>query len=442
VVYRSLHRIDANPSRWFMTLYWHSARRAAWRIPRLRRWLIALLPLAVGRPIAAQETSVSPHGPLATECSVCHSAQGWKPVHPGLRFDHAAFDFPLKGAHKAAACMSCHRELTFAGTATRCVECHFDVHRGEFGPGCEGCHTFRAFTDRSVVTRMHETLRFRLDGAHRGADCEDCHRPAGQGRLQFVGTPTACSDCHARDFRSAAVGGHGPQAAVIACEQCHRASTWMFPDFAHNPALTGAHRAITCEQCHASLNYQGTATDCVGCHRRDYDNPATQPNHAQSGFSTQCDNCHVTSSWTAAYDHNRTQFPLTGAHRAVACDQCHGDGVYLGKPTTCVPCHQSDYDQTTAPRHTLPTFVATCETCHSTAAWLPASFNHDRTQFPLTGRHRSASCAQCHGDGVYQGKGTDCYSCHQRDYQSNSDHVRDHVRLTCQDCHSTSRWGD
>jgi hypothetical protein len=195
-------------------------------------------------------------------------------------------------------------------------------------------------------------------------------------------------------------------------------------------------------QCHGGLNYANTATDCVGCHRADYNSPATLPNHAQVGFSTDCATCHTTVSWTAPYDHNRTRFPLTGAHRSVDCQSCHGDGVYQGKPTICVSCHQANYDQTTNPKHSGASFPTTCEVCHTTTAWTPASFDHNQTRFPLTGRHRTATCAQCHGDGVYAGKPTDCYSCHQADYQRNSDHVRNHTPITCQDCHNTTRWGD
>ena len=56
------------------------------------------------------------------------------------------------------------------------------------------------------------------------------------------------------------------------------------------------------------------------------------------------------------FDHSATAFPLTGAHRAVACQQCHGDGVYHGKSAVCVSCHQADYDRTTDPNHRTAQF--------------------------------------------------------------------------------------
>jgi hypothetical protein len=144
----------------------------------------------------------------------------------------------------------------------------------------------------------------------------------------------------------------------------------------------------------------------------------------------------------AAFNHDATQFPLTGAHKAATCQQCHGDGVYAGKSTTCASCHQTDYNNTTSPKHTLPTFVATCQSCHTTTGWSPASFNHDLTQFPLTGAHRAATCAQCHADGVYDGKATTCVSCHQADYNSttNPKHAPATFPNTCNTCHTTTAW--
>ena len=37
---------------------------------------------------------------------------------------------------------------------------------------------------------------------------------------------------------------------------------------------------------------------------------------------------------------------------------------------------------------------------------------HDQTNFPLTGRHRTVACEECHINGQLEGTPTDCESCH------------------------------
>ncbi|RPJ03222.1 MAG: hypothetical protein EHM31_01520, partial [Candidatus Aminicenantes bacterium] len=38
--------------------------------------------------------------------------------------------------------------------------------------------------------------------------------------------------------------------------------------------------------------------------------------------------------------------------------------------------------------------------------------SHDRTNFPLTGKHRTLSCRECHINLVFEGTPTDCEVCH------------------------------
>ncbi len=43
-----------------------------------------------------------------------------------------------------------------------------------------------------------------------------------------------------------------------------------------------------------------------------------------------------------------------------------------------------------------PTGDTNCGACHTPEGWRPVSFAHDRTGFPLEGRHRDVSCKACH----------------------------------------------
>ncbi|MGZ4731459.1 MAG: hypothetical protein ACXVZH_04890, partial [Terriglobales bacterium] len=58
------------------------------------------------------------------------------------------------------------------------------------------------------------------------------------------------------------------------------------------------------------------------------------------------------------------------------CSQCHTNGNYSLTNTTCVSCHLKDYQGTTDPNHVQAGMPQTCETCHTTATWANATFNH------------------------------------------------------------------
>ena len=106
----------------------------------------------------------------------------------------------------------------------------------------------------------------------------------------------------------------------------------------------------------------------------------TNPNHVTAGFPQDCTACHTTTRWTGAtFDHTaRTRFPLTGAHVQVACAQCHVGGKYAGTPPQCVGCHLATYQKTTNPNHVTAGFPQDCTTCHTTARWTGATFDHTR----------------------------------------------------------------
>ena len=62
-------------------------------------------------------------------------------------------------------------------------------------------------------------------------------------------------------------------------------------------------------------------------------------------------------------------------------------------------------------------FSADLQTCHTTnPGWQPATFSH--TNFPLTLGHAGRNCTDCHAGGNYSSTPTDCYSCHQADYNN------------------------
>lgn len=425
------------------------------RIPAgtLRRWLAHALVLVTAGTVGVQAIAAvrakvdNPHGDLKEECSTCHSAEGWKPARVQASFDHGRRSgFALTGAHASADCMSCHTSLDFKHSDTQCQSCHTDPHRGEMGADCAHCHSARSFVDHSAMLRQHQMSRFPLTGSHAALECESCHRPSAQGRMQFVNTQADCQGCHMPDYRATRAPDHVAGGYPTDCTQCHATLTWSTARFDHDRSgfpLTGAHRTTACVQCHGDGVYRGKPTACFACHQADYSN-ATAPNHVQAQLPHECANCHSTTAFRPAiYDHNNTQFPLTGAHAGATCNQCHGDGVYQGKSTACESCHTPDYNATTSPAHSAAHFPLQCASCHNTAAWTPSTWDHDSAYFPIySGTHRGRwnNCSDCHTNNQNYQVFT-CLSCHPHDNKSETDGHHSGIRNysydsnACYSCH-------
>ncbi|PJA28873.1 MAG: hypothetical protein CO189_03905, partial [candidate division Zixibacteria bacterium CG_4_9_14_3_um_filter_46_8] len=143
----------------------------------------------------------------------------------------------------------------------------------------------------------------------------------------------------------------------------------------------------------------------------------------------------------ATFDHNLTDFPLTGAHISVPCIECHANG-YSGTPTNCYSCHQDDYNNTSDPNHQAAGFPITCESCHNTISWNQTTWNHDALYFPIySGKHRNKwdICADCHVNSndftVFE-----CIFCHEHNRQDMDSEHNDvpgyqYLSSACYNCH-------
>jgi hypothetical protein len=370
------------------------------------------------------------------DCAVCHSTSTWS----GANFNHSQTNFPLTGAHIETNCSQCHVGGQFSGTPTDCYACHelnytqstSPQHRPDlFVTACAECHSTAAWSPATFT--IHDQTNYPLTGAHVQAECSQCHIGG-----QYAGTTTECYGCHQTDFEGTTDPNHVTENYPHDCSICHAITTWNESNFNHNLTtfpLTGAHIETNCAQCHAA-GYTGTPTDCWSCHQSNYQ---SAEGHVQNNFPHDCTVCHSTSNWDANFNHSNTAFPLTGAHILTSCAQCHIGGVYAGTPTDCWSCHQSNYQS--AEGHVQNNFPHDCMVCHNTSNW-DANFNHSNTAFPLTGAHIQTNCAQCHVGGVYAGTPTDCWSCHQADYQGAEDHVQNNYPHDCTQCHNTNGWED
>lgn len=232
------------------------------------------------------------------------------------------------------------------------------------------------------------------------------------------------------------------------CSLCHEGSDWhtLKKDFTFDHAaqtgvpLEGAHRDAGCLLCHNDRGpvQQFAARGCGGCHG--------DPHLGRLGAN--CDSCHDERTWYAREAivlHDRTRFPLVGAHAAAACFRCHPGaqvGNFAGASANCSDCHQDAYLTTQAPSHALVGFSQRCDECHLPIGWRPARFDHPAS-FPLTQGHSGRLCSACHTTpNSFTGLSTDCVSCHDDDFVAavEPSHAAAGFGMMCEQCHDTRRW--
>ena len=266
-------------------------------------------------------------------------------------------------------------------------------------------------------------------------DCGQCHE-----KFQRQSQPKLCLDCHKDIFadRTQSRGFHGrdKNAATTDCKHCHtdhkgrttdivQLDRELFNHTATNFPLKGAHASVRCEGCHAPKEkFRKAASTCIACHR------AIDPHKGNLG--TACETCHNEENWrrTTTFDHAKTKFPLTGAHRDVTCAACHAGEKYKGVGVTCNSCHAIQ------DKHS-GRYGQKCETCHASTKWTAISFNHDKaTKFPLRGKHATTKCDTCHKADLYRDKlATNCAACHKKD-----DPHKGQLGPNCEKCHMETGW--
>jgi hypothetical protein len=112
----------------------------------------------------------------------------------------------------------------------------------------------------------------------------------------------------------------------------------------------------------------------------------------------------------------------------------------------CWNCHQTDYNGTNNPSHAAAGFPQDCSMCHSTTNWSGATFSHPTSPLQLTGYHATMltnnQCSQCHVGNNYTTTPSDCWSCHQTDFNNttNPGHAAAGFAHTCNSCHTFVDW--
>ena len=392
---------------------------------------------------------------LSNDCDRCHITESFSPAS---KFNHAETEFPLRGKHSDVECIDCHQKETrggkefqkFAGVDfANCNSCHEDAHLDNLGTNCKSCHVEESFNSLSGLRNFnHNQTHFPLKGQHKRLNCAECHAlnvtPENVFQDKLGIRTDECISCH-EDVHEDKFGSN--------CAECHNEESFSrvnMDNFNHsmtNFVLRGKHSSVDCKKCHTeSFTDPLPHNECAACHV-DYH----EGEFVSNGISPDCAQCHTEDGFDNALfsieDHEKTKFPLEGAHIATPCFVCHlkeEKWTFRGIGERCVDCHEDVHEGYINEKY-YPN--QSCESCHVSASWIENQFDHNQTEFELLGVHAEQKCMDCHDLGEdaqqsrYQGfveLSAACNSCHENvhDRQFEKEGITD-----CARCHGFENWG-
>ena len=223
---------------------------------------------------------------------------------------------------------------------------------------------------------------------------------------------------------------------------------------------------LRCVSCHDVARKAEMSTLCLACHKeigwlRDRERglharvqsqrcASCHPDHAGVGFAM--------IAWPDrggpdAFDHTRAGYPLTGKHDKVKCADCHKPALQVSEVVRQAPGHKTaagwlGLEQACATCHRDPhrgRLGVKCAECHTTTSFNEIgrmAFNHDRTRYPLRGRHAAVRCEKCHdfagGKLVANVRFATCGDCH-RDAHAATATLAGRT-VDCASCHVVDGW--
>lgn len=399
-------------------------------------------------------------GTLPTDCLQCHNMEGFTPV---VKFNHETADYKLRGKHILVDCKECHQTTVqngkeiqqFSGLAFNdCKACHQDVHNGNLPGQCKQCHVENGFDIFMGTGNFNHSLTdFDLNGSHKSIDCFACHANTTNVTAVFQDRSTVaeenCVACH-QDPHNDKFGQD--------CAKCHNEQSFLslnnmdfFDHSITDYPLEGKHQGLDCRACHTeSFSNPIDFSSCTNCHT-DYHNG----DFTENSVVTDCKECHSLEkgfefTLFTINDHQKTEFPLEGAHVATPCFACHvsedsadARWQFSNLGSTCVDCHENIHNDA-IPQKYYP--ENNCAACHINDAWTSVTFDHSKTNWPLTGAHEAVSCRACHFENVAQSNSfsqnfinldTKCASCHDNVH---GDTFAVSGVTDCTRCHVTNSW--
>jgi hypothetical protein len=421
------------------------------------------------------------HIPTSQPCEVCHSASNFNSF-AGTQMNHAGITNNCANCHAAgksffgvtiktppathipfgsAACEACHSPNTFTSFAGTPMN-----HAAVSALTCATCHeTGKSWFGVNIVTRPTPAQ----DPSHpQTGDCGQCHTTStfnGNSKpANHIPTNQPCALCHnnPNDYSQAAMNHTG---ITSGCATCHGPGLSFANIVPKEPPGTHIpYGAATCEACHSPAkfsSFSGTAMNhgavagmkCVSCHELGMSwfgvNIVTRPS-ASHHPGQDCGQCHNTTSFddaaaarlrragttatAAAPPAGGPRIPATGRLGAAA-----HIGIAVG---SCASCHNGTTATAKSGRH-LAT-VLSCDACHRTTTWRPASFTHLGIA--------PGGCLACHNGNMAKAKAAShfatarsCDACHSAStwmvvrYQHLSPAYRQHgASVSCKSCHKSN----
>lgn len=399
-------------------------------------------------------------------CISCHSD------HHGvsfdaLRFDPKSFDhnktgYKLEGKHYSVDCKKCHnssnikdakikkRSDTYLGLTDKCLSCHTDYHQNTLSSSCMNCHNMDGF--EKAPNFNHAKTKYPLKGAHANVDCIKCHEKSTRNNKPFQVfkgiKSSSCTDCHI-DKHNGAFGNN--------CLKCHSINSWSNVDlsngFNHNITkfpLVGMHKTVSCNKCHIGSNFTQSLKygECIDCHK-DYHNGELK---LTTESFTDCKRCHnledgFNQSNFRLEDHEKSNFPLKGAHVATPCFSCHKKTTdkrwtFKFKSQNCIECHDNIHKDKISEQFLTE---QNCQSCHSVNTWSEINFDHNKTSYKLEGKHIGINCRTCHFEESktdrntfvqkFKGLSAECYTCHEHNH---GDQFTQNGVTECKKCHNSN----
>ncbi|MDH5444226.1 MAG: cytochrome C [Gammaproteobacteria bacterium] len=199
-----------------------------------------------------------------------------------------------------------------------------------------------------------------------------------------------------------------------------------------------------CKNCHSVFSKDTQDKLCADCHKNIAKDIKLKKGYHGRQKLGKCKNCHtehkgrnedIVKFNITLFNHQLTDFKLTGQHANVDCKQCHEKGKkYHKTPSLCSSCHKEENPHK-ADRLMLKKKKLECHACHTAKGWSVIQFNHSKTKFKLLGKHKQVNCNNCHPDDKYQKTPRTCQSCHKFD----DVHGRKKGQ-TCSKCHNARGW--